>query len=290
MLGRLLREPLLHFLAAGAAIFGLHLMVAPDRGQRHPTHIVVDSNQIKQLAALWQRTRQRAPTAEELRGLVDEYVKEEIYYREALALGLDRDDTIIRRRMRQKMEFLTLADADNREPLDEELRNYMARHADKYRSEPKASFRQVFLSPTKRGAAADQDAQQILTGLRAQGRDANVLEIGDPTQLPLYMALSSKGEIAKVFGGGFAEQIVKFEIGQWSGPIRSSYGLHLVLVEQNTPSAEPNFDELRTIVVRDWQAAWRKAAEQNRFKVLSKAYSISIEWPQTAQFEGGADR
>jgi hypothetical protein len=116
---------------------------SPDPSQRQPTRIVVDSNQVMRLAALWQRARQRPPTAQELRGLIDEHVKEEIYYREALALGLDRNDTIIRRRLRPKMEFLALGDVYKNEPSDKDIRDYMARHAAKSSSEPKASFRQV---------------------------------------------------------------------------------------------------------------------------------------------------
>ena len=135
MLGRFLGEPLLHFLVAGTASFGVFCIFSPDPSQRQPTRIVVDSNQVMRLTALWRRARQRTLTAQELKGLIDEHVKEEIYYREALALGLDRNDTIIRRRPRRKMEFLALGDVCKNEPSNGDIRNYMPRHAAKYSSQ-----------------------------------------------------------------------------------------------------------------------------------------------------------
>lgn len=287
MISRFLREPLLHFLVAGAAIFGLFLVVSPDDGQREPTRIVVDSNRIMRLSALWQRARERPPTVAELKGLVDDYVKEEIYYREALALGLDRNDTIIRRRLRQKMEFLTLGDTEKSVPSDKELRSYMTRHAARYADEPKASFQQIFLSLEKRGPGADQDAKKILSELGAQGVDARAAEAGDPTQLPADMPLSSKSQIAKVFGDQFAGQIMKQETGKWAGPIPSSYGLHVVRIEKRIPAVAPDLETVRTFVERDWRADQLEAAEQKRFEQLSKPYEVVIGWPQTARLEDG---
>src|SRR5262245_12825913 len=155
-----LREPLLHFLVIGAALFGLYRLVGG--AEQGPREIVVSEAQVEALAQNFSRTWMRPPTAAEVRGLVDDYVKEEIYYREAIALGLDRDDTVIRRRLRQKMEFVSDDVAATREPTEADLAAFLESNAESFADPPSLSFRQVFFSGDKRGAGAQSDARQAL--------------------------------------------------------------------------------------------------------------------------------
>ena len=157
MLGRVLREPLTHFIGLALAIFLLYGVVNRS-AEPKADEIVVTSAKIEQLGGLFTKTWQRPPSAQELKGLIDDYVKEEIYNREALLLGLDRDDTVIRRRLRQKMEFLVDAEVDAMTPTDAELEVYLKANADQFRIAPMMAFEQIYLSPEKRGDRIDADA------------------------------------------------------------------------------------------------------------------------------------
>jgi len=283
---RLLREPLFHFLVAGVLIFVLSDLLG--RSQRDVgLRVVITQDQIERLAALWERVRQRPPTATELKGLVDDYVKEEIFYREALALGLDRNDTIIRRRLRQKMEFLTSDIENDPEPSEAELNAYLKRHANRYQIEPKVAIRQIYLNTDRRGTAASRDAERFLSVVKAKGGDADISAMGDPTQLPAEISLSSKSEIARIFGEEFASKVVGLDIGKWVGPLRSAYGAHIVIVQQRKDGRKPVLHEVRKVLKRDWLAERRIEKQQDRFELLRQAYTITIEWPQTVQNAAG---
>ena len=190
MFGRLLREPLVHFLAFALIVFGAYHVLTPSGDGGKTGRIVVTSGKIEQIAARFAQVWQRPPTPEELKGLIDEEVKEEIYVREALALGLDKDDTVIRRRLRQKMELLSDAGADALSPTDAELEAYLKSHPETFAVDPAISFQQVFLNPQRQGIAIDQTAVNILNNLRTNPEnDASTL--GDPSLLPTEMPLTS---------------------------------------------------------------------------------------------------
>ena len=161
---KLLREPLVHFLLLGAALFGVFALVG-DRGSARPSHIVITPGHLEHLLVSFTRTWQRPPTAQELAGLIDDAIREEVWYREAVALGLDRDDTIVRRRLRQKLEFLTEETAERAAPSDEELQTFLQQHLDAFRVEPRLAFRHVYLRRDRRGDAANAEAQHLLTQL-----------------------------------------------------------------------------------------------------------------------------
>ena len=203
MLKRLLKEPLVHFIAIAVGIFVLYgaLNTSPTEA---PDRIVVTGARVAQLASVFAKTWQRPPSAEELKGLVDNYVKEEIFVREAYALGIDRDDTVIRRRLQQKMEFLNDAEIDAVAPTDAELEAYLKAHADHFRVEPMTAFEQVFLNPEKRGDAIDRDAAAILAGLLRDPK-ADWATLGDPTLLPPAFPLTGMTSIDNTFGAGFAD-------------------------------------------------------------------------------------
>jgi hypothetical protein len=275
MLSRALREPLFHFLGLALAIFLLYGLVdrssEPEAGE-----IVVTSGKIEQLSGLFAKTWHRAPTAQELKGLIDEYVKEEIYYREGMVLGLDTDDTVIRRRLRQKMEFLADAAVSDLTPTDAVLDVHLKAHSDRFRIEPVMAFQQIYLNPANRGDGLAKDAQAMLAQLRANP-ETDLATLGDQTLLPVALPPTGLASIGQTFGAGFADELSKVPLKEWAGPVSSSFGVHLVRVSARTDARNPALAEVREAVVRDWTTAKRNAFEQERLDSLLKRYRVKIE-------------
>jgi hypothetical protein len=268
-----LREPLLHFVLAGAAIFALYRLVGD--GEDAPREIVVSEAQLEALAENFARTWMRPPTAAEIRGLVDEHVKEEIYYREARSLGLDRDDTVIRRRLRQKMEFISDDVANAREPTDAELAAFLESNAESFADPPSLAFRQVFFSDDRRGSAAQRDARRALGELAAAPSAA--IPPGDPTLLPPEMSGATSRDVADVFGEAFAAELESAPVGRWAGPFESPFGLHLVRISARAPGRLPALAEIRPAVVREWQAAQSRDSNEAFYRELRSKYEVRIE-------------
>ena len=259
ILQRILREPLLHFLVLGAGLFVLFGLVGGQAEER-PDRIVVTEAKIENLAELFKRTWRRPPSQAELEGLIEDHVKEEILYREALALGLERDDIVIRRRLRQKMEFVSEDVAQPAEPTEDELQAFLAEHADRFREPSRVSFAQVYLSPDRRGEDAWSDAERVLVALDAGRSDP--AEAGDPFLLEQdYRELAAQ-DVERLFGGAFAAQVAELPVGRWSGPVESGYGLHLVLVRERTPARLPDLAEVRDAVANEWRAVRREEANR----------------------------
>jgi hypothetical protein len=235
---QLLREPLVHFLLLGAMLFGVFALVG-ERGSARAGRIVVTPGHVEHLTVSFTRTWQRPPTAPELAGLIEDYIREEVLYREAVAMGLDRDDTMVRRRLRQKLEFLTEETAETAPPSDTELQAFLQQHADAFRVEPRLAFRHVFLSLDRRGDATDAAARQLLAQLITGAAATDTAALGDPFLLPPEFSLSSRSEIARLFGDAFAQQLQHLEPGRWAGPIKSGYGLHLVFLRERMDGRFP---------------------------------------------------
>lgn len=282
---KLMREPLVHFLLLGAGLFLLFGWVADDEGDR-PDHIVVSSGQIEQLVATWTRTWQRPPTQQELDGLIEDYIRGEVYYREAVAMGLDRDDTIVRRRMRQKLEFFTDDLVDSAGPSEEQLAAFYHENADVFRVPGRIAFRQIYIDRDRRGERALDDALALLARL-SSGDEADLdrTAAGDSLLLPAEVGPSSRDEIARQFGRAFAESVFELPVGRWSGPVESGYGLHLVRIERRAEAALPSLDALRAEVEREWRAGRRKQAAEAFYQSLRERYEIRIESP-SADGEG----
>jgi hypothetical protein len=270
MLGRLLREPLLHFLLLGGVLF-----VIFGRGGPEPpaggTEIVVTPADIQRIAAGFGATWQRPPSKDELQGAINDYIREEVLYRTGLSLGLDKDDTIVRRRIRQKMDFF-LEDTVG-EPDASELRAFFDANANKFRVEPRISFRQVFLSSKRSNPKADAEA--LLPQLVASG--PNVEGGGDPLLLPETFGLTPLSQIDAQFGEGFASELSKVEPGHWAGPLKSAYGFHLVLVTAAQPTQLPPFEEVRDAVQREWFAARRATVLDEEYQKLQANYHVRTE-------------
>jgi parvulin-like peptidyl-prolyl isomerase len=273
---RLLREPLLHFLLIGAALFALYGLL--NRGQSDaPREIVISEARVEALAENFATVWMRPPTAVELKGLIDDYVAEEVYYREAVAMGLDQDDTVIRRRLRQKMEFISEDVAAAVEPTDTQLQAYLEQHADKFALPATLTFQQVYLSVERRGEAVRADAEKLLAELQAGRGPADPAEAGDATLLPATMEAASPQVIVNTFGEEFARQIDEAAVGQWSGPIESGFGLHLVKVDERVAWSAPSLAGIRPIVLREWQSEQRRALNKSFLDTLRSKYEVRVE-------------
>jgi hypothetical protein len=275
---RIFREPLVGFLLAGGLLF-LVVQWQGDSGGSGSNRIVITPGLIDHLASGFAGTWQRPPSEIELKGLIDDYVKEEIATREALAMGLDRDDTIIRRRLRQKLEFLLAEDTGSAPATDAELSAWLQRHPDSFRSEPRVAFRQVYLRPDRHGASMRADAEKLLAKLRAAGPDAAIEKLGDASMLPAEQSLEPVREVARTFGEEFARDVMAAEPGQWFGPIESPYGLHVVLVRERAAGAAPVLSEVRPAIEREVQSERRNAQVQALYDRWLAKYVVTIQKP-----------
>jgi hypothetical protein len=268
----------------GAALFVLDAWLRPVAPPAATSAIIVSEARIRNLAQNFARTWQRPPTREELDGLIESHIREEVMVREALALGFDRDDAIIRRRLQQKMEFVSEEAAALARPTDEELNAYLKANADAFRAEPRATFVQVFLDPSKRQAALANDAKRLLDALQRAGASPDLANAGDRLLLlePRYED-ASQSEVARIFGTEFGEALMKQPVDKWVGPIASGYGVHLVRLEALTPGGTPALDDLRPLVEREWANAKRQALSQALYEKLRAKYTIKVQMPEPAK-------
>lgn len=274
---RILGEPLLHFLLIGTGLFLAFSLMPRDQRSGDAGEIVVSQGQVEHLAAGFARTWQREPSIEELAGLVSDFVREEVYYREALALGLDQDDTVIRRRLRQKLEFIFDDVAARAEPSEAELQAYLLAHPDAFRREPRLSFRQVYLNPDRRGPRVEADAAQLLAQLRQAGTDLDAAALGDATLLESAFADVSPSDVAAQFGADFADRLMELAVGAWQGPLKSGLGLHLVQVSERRDATLPVLAEVRDQVRREWDKARRAELKELSYRELLARYTVIVE-------------
>jgi len=279
----LVKEPLLHFLLLGAALFVAYGLISKPGSNGAPGTIVVTQGQIEHLTVGFANTWRRPPTDAELKGLIDDWVREEIATREAMALGLDKDDIVIRRRLRQKLEFVSDDITAQAEPTDADLNAYLHARAESFRVEPAFSFSQVYLDPAKHGASLGRDTAQLLARLKQAGATADTSALGDSFLLEHTFQSASAGEVAKQFGQEFATQLGRLAPGEWQGPIESGYGVHLVLVRQRTEGRLPELAQARDAVLREWTNARRLEANETFYEELSERYIVIIEVPDRAE-------
>ena len=271
---------MLHFLVLGAALFGLFSMI-DKKDAEAPTKVIISTSRVATLADRFARTWRRPPTEQELQGLVEDYIRDEIFYREGRAAGLDRDDFVIRRRVRQKMEFLA-EDMAAAEPSDEQLAAYLASNPERFRTDDRLTFHQIFLSATRRGSALEGDAKQIAETLVRASASVDTATIGDPFLLGEEFREMSRSDVARTFGEGFAEQLTAVASGRWQGPIPSSFGAHFVFVDERVKGSLPPLDTVREVVRREWQNARQIEAEQKLYRSLRDRYQIVVEPPPKA--------
>ena len=274
-MARWLKEPLLHFMLLGALIFIAYGQLSGD-GAREG-EIVVSRGQQDNLSHGFTRTWQRAPTAEEFKGLLDNYVREEIAYRAGVAAGMDRDDTVIRQRVQQKLELLAEDVATLAVPTDDQLQDFLATHPENFQVEPQLSLRHVYFSRDRRGDAVLADASALLQRIGSAGPEGQFEQFGDPLPLPFHFVNMRTGELAQLFGTVFTEGLAGLETGRWAGPVESGFGLHLVYIEQRTEGRVAALDEVREAVQREWFGQRRREALDGLYERLAQDYTIRIE-------------
>ncbi len=268
----LIKEPLLHFLLIGVVLFTA-FGLKQDGNNEAANRILVNAGQINQLSAQFERTRLRPPTDNELTGLIEGYVRDEVYYREARAMGLDQDDPVVRQRMRLKLEFLLEDLASEATPDDAQLTEFMLRQPDKFRQQPRLSFTQVYLNPDKRQDLS-VDAVAILARLN---NGAPSEAEGDRTLVGSEYEMAPRFEISRIFGEDFARQIVALEPGDWTGPLISGYGGHLVRVTAKQAGRFPELSEIRKQVEQEYLIEQRRELKNTTYRKLREGYEIVIE-------------
>jgi len=279
---RLLNEPLLHFFLLGVVIFAAYRLLSQPGGSAEPGKIVVTGGRIEHLAAGFAQAWLRPPSDAELKGLIDDWVREEIAVRESIAMGLDKDDAVIRRRLRQKIEFISDDTSARAEPTDADLDTYLQAHPDGFRVEQLLTFRQVYLNPERHGETLARDAAELLAQLRQAGSNSDVSALGDPSLLPQDVAAVPGSEVAKQFGQMFATQVGGLESGQWRGPIESGYGVHLVFISERTAGRLPALADVRDEVRREWTNARRLESTEKFYNALVSRNVVTIEDPELA--------
>jgi hypothetical protein len=267
------KEPLLHFLIIGALIFVLFSIVNKEEDIVSGNKIIVSTAEIERLSNIWSKKWNRPPTETELKGLVDSYIKEEVYYREALALGLDQNDTILRRRLMQKMEFLSNDLAELNQPDEDALNKYFLENQEKYELPARVSFTHIYFSLDKRGAKVVEDAKSVLSGLNT----LRAPELGDSFMMQYDFVQETPFEVERLFGNDFAEQLFRSDINSWQGPIRSGYGLHLVRISEKIDSRMPELASVIDNVRTDLMFEQKKMMNEEIYKKFKERYEIVVE-------------
>ena len=284
-IARLIREPLVQFLLIGVAVFAIYELVA-SQSELPRDRIVVTEGRVLQLALVFANTWQRSPSPQEMRGLIDAYVKEEIYYREAIKLGLDRDDTLIRRRMQQKMEFLSEPSDDRLAASDATLQSFYDANQADFLIEPEVEFQQILIDSEKDREPAEVRAEQLLRQLRDSSQDVDASELGDATLLPYATRLSSVTRIGNAFGENFAKKLATLPAGEWTGPIKSPFGLHLVRITDRRDERLPPLNEIRKAVEQKWRTQERYQFQQDEYYRLRANYEVVAPLNETAAGSG----
>lgn len=276
---RILRQPLLQFLALGVVLFALYLFFGGSSGEEEKK-IVVSARQIELLSAMWEKQWRRPPMPQELEGLIQSFVREEVLYREALAMGLDQDDTVVRRRLAQKIEFLAQDLMAQVVPSEAELRSFYEEHPEIFEEPARISFSHVYINLDQHGQESTAIAESLLADLDA---GADPRQLGDRFMLQRDYLRKSPAEVARHFGSQFATEVFELSPGEWQGPVRSGYGLHLVLVEEKEDAYLPALEEVRQEVQDEFISFRRRELNETFYNRLREGYEIVIEQPAPAQ-------
>ena len=281
---RLLREPLIHFLLIGAVLFGIYHFTQPRGASAPAREIQLSLDELAQLAMLFKSQWRRDPTPDEFNRMVENKVQGEILYREALAMGLDKDDEIVKRRMAQKMQFLAEDVAAAREPTTAELKSWFEKHSAMFAQPPRLSFRHLYFSPDRRGAQARDDAAKALAKLDGQPEDAKIAaSLADPFMFQDYYRDRAPDYLGKEFGPQFATAVAQLAPGAWRGPVESGFGWHLVFVDTVVPGRVPAFEEIEPEVKTAWLAEQKALAWEKAYREMRAKYIVLLPAPPDSQ-------
>ena len=272
MLKKILHEPLSHFVLASGLVFFLYSLIGSDIDSGR--QVVIDKAVVERLKSGWRLRANREPTAAELNGLLADHLYEELFSREARALGLEYGDPVIRRRLTQKMSLLTESAAQQAEPGADTLLAWYEAYPELYRTEPRLGFKHIYFSHDRPGGQAAEDAGALLSRLEGAAATAGVPDLGDSFMLPREFTDIGQSQLGRLFGEEFAASLLALETGSWQGPILSGYGYHLVYLYQVHDAKPIPFEESRPRVLQDWQRARYEQAEQDLLEELKSRYEI----------------
>ena len=275
------REPLLHFLLLGVALFGAYAYLQHGRiGVEPSRQIALTLDDLRVMDMYFESQWHRQPTPAEFQAMVEDKVQEEVLYREGLAMGLDKDDEIVKRRMAQKMKFLAEDVASAHEPSSAELKAWFDKNSNKFALPSRYSFRHLYFSPDKRGKNAQSDAARALAKIAGQPEDSKLAALsGDSFMFQDYYGDRTPEAVAKEFGPQFAVALEKLKPGSWQGPIQSGYGWHLVYVDTVIPGRIPAFEEMESDVKTAWLAEQKQQAWQKAYKEMRAKYTVLLPAP-----------
>ncbi len=275
---KFLREPLVQFLFLGGLIYLAYALVTPQSEEDNSRTILVSASRVQWMQDSWQKRWNRLPTKQELDGIIQQYIKETVLYNEAIKMGLDKDDGVIRRRLAQQVEFLAKDLVVYTPPAQADLEKYYKEHLDQYKPDVSYSFTQVYFDPDKRGESTLDDANKVKEKLVAQASMLqNVEGLGDDYMKANYFEANTPMEIRKNFGSGFAESLMELEAGKWHGPVLSGFGTHLVFVNEIVSPPVPPFDEIKARVLEDWIEQKRESLNEEFYEALEDYYTIIVE-------------
>lgn len=272
----LLKEPLLHFTAIGLALFALYSAVGNNEAREG--HITLTHAEITRLADTWQRRWNRPPSQQDMREVIEARVREEVLYREALSLGMDRNDPVVRRRMSQKMAFMFEDLSTMPQPDEQQLADFLAAEHDQFLRPTRYSLRHIFFSRDQRGAAVESDARAHLQRLQSEGEQSSLLSADRFLHPPAFNNASSEA-IARQLGKAFVDGLTGLETQRWQGPVMSAYGTHLVYIEGKRGAYLPPLAEIREEVLQQWQVRERRRQNDAAYQRLRQHYTVDVDWP-----------
>jgi hypothetical protein len=273
----LLREPLLHFFLLGALIFAVYELLNPAANRTDQANrIVLTKDDLRQLAVHWLAQGRPLPTADEMRALVEQKVSEEILFREAVALGLDKDDEIIKRRLAQKMDFLAADVAALQAPGDAELRAWFAQNSSRFALPPRASFRHLYFSSDRGSGARDAAAAALANIAGKPANAAEVAGVADRFMFQDYYAERAPDQVAREFGPNFAKALFDLKPNMWQGPIQSGYGWHLAFIDAIELGRVPTFEEVEANIKSAWLDQKQREAKRTAFEVMRARYTVVV--------------
>ncbi len=275
---RLARDPLIHFLLIGAGIYGAYALLDKEPTIQDNNSLTITQEEIRALTEQWTGLWNRPPTEEELAGILRKHVRTQVLYREALAMGLDRQDPVIERRLAQKVELLSKSLVTPDPPSDEILAEWYARNNDQFRGPDTYTLYQVFFDPDRRGQNASTDAETALAALAALPTiPDDVGALGDTNIMQSYYAGRSVADLSRTFGRGFIQQVADLEPGRWHGPILSGFGVHLVYVERVDRASTPELADTRDAVQQTWMLEQVEQRSEEFIEELVDRYDIVVE-------------
>ena len=274
---RFWREPLIHFFILGLAVFGLHAALdrKPEAAVNDPYLVEVSSADIEWMRTIFNKQMGREPTVQDLRGQVNQLIREQILSREAVAMGIDEGDMVVRRRLAQKMEFLFKDLSAMTEPTEDDLRKYFYENRQKYETSPLVTFTQVYFSIDSRGVDGAKQAAQAL--IKEDADPYSVPTLGDASILSPGCTQCSVTEIKNRFGTDFAEAVKNLEPGTWNGPVKSAYGFHAVYIHERQDAKLPNFRDIFDRIKNDWMSVNREENTRRVYGDIRSRYRVLLE-------------